>query len=688
MKKILLLILFNFIFYVVYCQTKPAAKTDTTKKKSGTAVATAPTDSLHVKFPLPMISTRFAKIDNIDMEPAPGALIKRFGVVDTAELKMTSCDFEKDAHAMVLFDRGRMLVTYHFIMMDRYKRIKIFDDDAKDEANIKIELSRKFGAEHIVFLEAETITLNNGKIEHTKLDPKLVYQQHIDQSRDEVAFTMPNVKAGSIIEYRYNLEREFSHNFPTWEFQGNLPTRYSQLDVALNPMFSFTMLANKNQPYVEDSPHGRGHIWALENVVSARDEPFKRSDADELQRMTFIISQVKVDGRVEKVNSSWAETGKEIATDKDFYKPFDQSLQGEDELIKRAKALPTQDQKIAFLFDTVKATVKWNEEKQWLSYHGIKSAWKNKSGNWGEINMILLRLLRQSGVNACPMLVSTRDNGRIVPDFVNFDQINKLVAYVPVDSAKNYVLDASDRYNTYNNVPYDLLNSYGLCLNKEKASYKLIFLKKSDPVRQVVVIDAEIKPDGTMKGTAQISNVSYDKAASVELYKKLDGNKYKQELTGYDNNIKITALKMENAEVDSLPLIQNVDFNLSLPGADEKYIYFNPNLFTPLRENPFIAKERYSPIDFGYARTYSINGHYKIPAGYTVEALPKNMNMVIADRSISFSRLTAAQNGYIIVNYTINYKNSLYLLSSYNDIYAYFKKMTETLNEQIVLKKL
>ena len=463
---------------IVRAQIKPAAKTDTTKKKITTPLVAAPTDSLHVKFPLQILNNKFDKIDSADMKLDPAIPITKYGYVDTADLKMASCDFEKDAHALVLFDRAEMVLTYPVIVMERQKRIKIFNDDAKDEANIKIELSRKFGAQRVVGLEAETITLNNGKIEYTKLDPKLVYEEHLDPSKDEVVFSMPNVKAGSVIEYRYILEREFSHNFPTWNFQSNLPTRYSQLDVFINPMFSFTVYSRKNQPYVQDSPNTFGHVWALSNISSTKDEPFMRSDADVLEQLTFLISQVKYNGKTEDVNSSWAELGKEIAGDKDFYKPFDQGLRDEDELIKQAKALASDDQKIGFLFNKVKTLMKWDEQKEWLSEHGIKSAWKKKSGNRGEINMILLRLLRETGIKAYPMLVSTRDNGKMVTDFVNFDQINKLVAYVPVDTVKNYVLDASDKYNAYNEIPFDLLNSYGLCLNREKPDYSLIFLKK------------------------------------------------------------------------------------------------------------------------------------------------------------------------------------------------------------------
>jgi len=286
------------------------------------------------------------------------------------------------------------------------------------------------------------------------------------------------------------------------------------------------------------------------------------------------------------------------------------------------------------------------------------------------------------------MLVSTRDNGRILSNFVNIYQINKLVAYVPVDSTKYYVLDATDKYNTYNEIPYDLLNAYGLCLNKDKDKYDLVFMKKETPAKEVVFINAEIKPDGTMNGAAQIASFSYNKSVSLELNKKLDEKKYIEYLTDGDNNLKVTSLKLENAEVDSLPLTQNIEFNLDLPGTDDKYIYFNPNLFTSLHDNPFISESRVADIDFGCSKTYSINGRYKIPAGFKIEALPRNMNLLMPDKSITFKRIAGEQDGYIIVFYTINYKKSFYPQAAYGDIYAYFKKMNEILNEQIVLKKL
>jgi len=690
MRKLFTLLLIPFILsYAVKAQNKPAAKTDSAKIKASQK-SSVKTDTTHVKFPLVIQSNKFDKIDSADLKLTPGIPIEKYGFIDTADLKLTSCDFEKDANAMVLFDRAEMVCSIPDIIIERQKRIKIFNENGKSEANIRIELNNKYGTERIIGIEAETINLTNGKIEYTKLDPKLIYMEHTDESKDAVSFSMPNVKAGSVIEYRYIWDRDFSRNVPDWAFQSNLPTRYSQLDAFLNPFISFSVLSKKDKPFIRDtvSMSGLGHVWALRDVPSSKDEPFMRSAADAIQSVTLIISSVNLGGLKRNISVSWAEVGKEIAGGQGFTKPFDQSLHDEDDLIKSAKALKTDDEKIAFLFNQVKTLMKWNEEKYYYSKDGIKSSWKKKSGNWGEINMILCRLLKLSGIKAYPMLVSTRDNGSIRPDFVNVYQINKLVTYVPLDSTKYYVLDATDKYNTYNEIPFELLNSYGLSLNKEKEKYDLVFMKKESPVKQIVFIDAEINAGGTMSGTAQTSSSSYNKAIYLELHKKLDEKKYNEYLTGDDNNLKITSLKLENADVDSLPLIQDIAFNLDLPGTDDKYIYFNPNLFTSLHNNPFISEHRVSDIDFGCSETYRINGRYKIPPGYVIDAMPKSMNLVMPDKSITFKRVIGEQDGYILVNYVINYAKSLYPQTDYPDIHAYFKKMNEILNEQIVLKKI
>lgn len=691
MKKLVFILIALILTYQeTRAQSKPLPKPDTAKV-SPKSKSRIKIDTITEKVPFSNQKVSFDQLDSADLKALnPDIPIKQYGYIDTADLRMTACDFEKDANAMVLFDHGVMAFGPFGIILQRHKRIKIFNDNGKEEANIKIEFNDRFGAEQVVDVEAMTITLINGKIVYTKLDPKLIYSVHTGKEKNEVTFTMPDVKAGSVIDYRYYWERESLHNIPRWYFQGDLPTRYSQLDAVLNPSIVFSAMSKKNKPYTKDTStyRGLGHVWALNDISSAKDEPYMRSASDALQSLTLSISSIKYGTTVQNVSASWAEIGKEIAEDKSFYKPFDQSLHDDDDIVKQTLLLKTPEEKIAFIFNQVKTLMKWNEEESWVSKDGIKSAWKKKSGNWGEINMIVNHFLKLSGVKAYPMLVSTRDNGSIFSNFANGYQINKLVCFVPLDSTKYYVLDATDKFNTYNVIPFDILNAYGLVLNKEKASYELFYIKNETSNKQLVLINAAINANGSMKGTAQIASYSYNKSTTLELHKELDDEKYKEFLTNNDNNLKISSLKLENAEVDSLPLVQNIDFNLDLPGTDDKYIFFNPNLFTSLHSNPFITEQRVSDIDFGCNKLYSINGRYTIPEGYKIEALPKNLNLKMEDGSITFRRIAAEQDGMILVSYVINYKRSYFPQSVYPGLHEYFKKMTDILNEQIVLKKI
>jgi len=139
-------------------------------------------------------------------------------------------------------------------------------------------------------------------------------------------------------------------------------------------------------------------------------------------------------------------------------------------------------------------------------------------------------------------------------------------------------------------------------------------------------------------------------------------------------------------DVDSLPLIQNINFNINLT-AEDGYIYLNPNLFTSMRKNPFLDAIRYNDIDFGYNNNTVINGIFKVPAGYKVDALPKNMSIIMPDTSIIFRRMINQQDDVISVRYVVSRKKSIYFKKDYADFYDFFKRLYQMLNEQIVFKK-
>jgi hypothetical protein len=302
---------------------------------------------------------------------------------------------------------------------------------------------------------------------------------------------------------------------------------------------------------------------------------------------------------------------------------------------------------------------------------GIQDAWDKKTGNSAEINMIVCRLLKKAGVTAYPMIVSTKKNGKINPFFPNLNLFNNTVVYIPVDSTKNYVLDASSKFNLYNTIPTEELNTFALSIDEKNEDYKTVFLENNDQVVQSVFLNAEIKTGGKMSGTAEITSTAYNKTNAAKKYKTDGEQKYIEYLTNKDNNLKVSSIKMENMEVDSLPLTQKINFNADL-GVDDSYMYFNTNLFSLMGPNPFTDEIRFSDVDFGYRDNYSINGMYKLPAGYTINALPKNVSINIPDGSLLFRRTIAQGDGVITVRYVLNHKKTIY----YNQDYPHCSSFT------------
>ena len=629
-----------------------------------------------------------------------------FGKIDMADLEMKACDFEKDANAEVLFDKGNVYFGADIMSITNevHRRIKIFNDHGKDEADIHIKYYSGNHLEYITGLQAQTINLVDGKPEITKLDKKLIYTKTIDKNYSEITFTFPNVKPGSVLEYKYSFNTNKFYNLPDWDFQDNIPVRYSEFYTSVPDVFYFRANVNTTREWAkykttEDSRSllegGHAYAYNLENTLRAManvpslpNEPFMSCYHDNVQAVRFQLVSVKpIGGFVTNHSDTWGKVGGILEDDADFGGQLKRKVNGEEAIIAKAKAIKSIDQRIAFLFNEVKKAMKWNGSDRWYTNDGTYRAWENKTGNSTEINLILYHLLKQSGIEAYPMVVSTREHGRVVPFYTSLSQFNRGVVYVPIDTAKTYILDASGKYNMYNQTPAELLNSSGLYIDKSKDLYDIILVKENSPARESVFVTAEIKAGGKVDGNVQISSSSYNKIKAVDRYKTDGEKKYIEFLRHDDNNVKVTGLTLENMEVDSLPLMQKFDFNLDLAGSDENYIYLNPNLFSALKTNPFLSENRQTDIEFGYSRTFSINGIFKMPAGYKADALPKSASMVMPDKSFTFKRIVGEQDGSIVIRYNVSYNVSEYPKANYADFYAFFKKMHEMLNEVIVLKK-
>src|SRR5215213_4426896 len=127
-----------------------------------------------------------------------------FGKISKEELLESTCDFDKDAEAVVLLDYGKMYLDITgpqlYTELQVHTRIKILKKEGLKWADIKLRYKHYLNAQQINNISANTYNLDDGgNVAISRLDKKLVYEKKLTGKYTQENFTMPDVKVGSVI---------------------------------------------------------------------------------------------------------------------------------------------------------------------------------------------------------------------------------------------------------------------------------------------------------------------------------------------------------------------------------------------------------------------------------------------------------------------------------------------------------
>lgn len=100
-----------------------------------------------------------------------------------------------------------------------------------------------------------------------------------------------------------------------------------------------------------------------------------------------------------------------------------------------------------------------------------QKAYTDKTGNVAEINLMLTSMLRYAGLEANPVLISTRSNG--IAYYPTIAAFNYVVSAVDI-SGELVLLDATEKYSNINVLPFRDLNWIGRLVKKMVQQLKLI----------------------------------------------------------------------------------------------------------------------------------------------------------------------------------------------------------------------
>ncbi|WP_323788402.1 DUF3857 and transglutaminase domain-containing protein [Psychroserpens sp.] len=648
----------------------------------------------------------------------------KYGKVSEEELKETINPNDTSANATVLYKKHDVRFEYResdgFVqIVEVHERIKIYNNEGFNWATKKIRLYNRSASnsEDLQELKGYTYNLVDGDVEKEKLKKDGIFEEIANKYWKYKSFTMPNVKAGSVIEYVYEIMSPYTQIDDIY-FQYSIPIKTYELRVStpeylvynnlLNPRAAYVpnlvnSKANKSITFTSKQSNGTGAGAStfsssksnyLDNVISCnatnvpalKDEPLVDNLDNYASKLIMELSMTTFPNTPYKTYStSWEQITKNIYDDPDFGDQLSKTNYFDEDVDALISGVTNPIEKAALIFDFVKSKVKWNEFYGFTSESGVKKAYNDGSGNSADINLMLISMLRYAGINANPVLISTKNNG--IPLFPTRQGFNYVICIIQGDGF-SALLDATESYSTFNTLPLRTLNWQGrLILDNGRSTW--IELQPNVVSSDVTYLNAKINPDFSIEG--KIRNQKTDYVAKQFRNRFADANpeEYIKYVERNNGELVVSELEIENARNVSQPI--NLTYNYSTTNEIEEVgdnLYFTPMLFLASEENPFKAEKRSYPIDLSYPFNDKYVINIMLPEGYEVESIPQSKKIQFNEGQGEFTYLVNENGRFLQLTINFEMKTSLVLSNDYEIFKNFYTSIIETQAEKIMLKKI
>ena len=639
-----------------------------------------------------------AQINIVGQTPPP-----EYGKVSLEELTMKSYIADKSCEAVVLYDVGKSFFTHSNegfrLVFERKTRIKIFTKSGLRWAEIEIPFYAEGNVfEQVSAIEASSFNVENGLINKTSLDPKKVYEEKTNEYWRQKKLAIPNVKEGSVIEYKYTITSPYMFNMHDWKFQQTIPTRYSEYIVKLTPFYEYVylMMGQKylsvKESYVEKGlPSYLGsiqyqnmvHRFVMEKVPAFTDETFITSIDDYIFQIDFQLSRInRPDGSKMEYITTWPKLINELLKDTDFGSYLKNVEKAAADYIN----LPDIDgksnlEKLELLVNTVKASFSWNKQFDYFPRKSLKEFTKEKTGNTANINLFLTGLLNAAGFEAYPVIISTRDHGKIKSDYPFAHFFNDVIVLVTVDG-KHILTDATQSLCPYNTIPPWCINEKGLVIRKDAEDWVLLTNDEMSSIRHNFILKFNPEAD-TVTGGCKLSASHYDAFNYRKDYQDDTGKVADYFLgKGYTGIDSVSILNFDDP-LKSYSLTAGLTYPVEKAGDK---IYFSPFMLEAPEENPLKQATRLYPVDMTYLKSRIYISTISIPEGYSLDFVPADYSLKTNFLDIEYS-IKKLQENILHAEAYYEFKKVVYEPGDYMNLRYTLNEAIKKLNEKVVLKK-
>lgn len=648
----------------------------------------------------------------------------RFGKVSKEELLQKEHPTDPSANAAVLYREVKTEFQYNqdsgwYMVTDYFERVKIYNKEGFDWANAEINLYKGEGEDKLLGLRGNTYYLDeNGKVQDEKLRKDGIFEEETSKYLTQTKITMPAVREGAVIEYKYTINSPFIFNIDEFRFQETIPIEKVNMVFKTPEYFIYKTHQRGWVPYKVDKVtrersitfrqttrdlrplSGSGipetttrevkfkedtYSVDIDNVPALKEEAFVGNLNNYTTALQFEMSYIDFPGSPLKTYATnWEDVSKSIYRVDLFGAELERKNYFEKDLNNILQGVSSSEEKIGRIFSYVLNKMTWNGYNGYYTNEGVRDAYKKGSGNVADINLMLVAMLRHANLEANPVLVSTKSHG--IPLFPTRNGFNYVIAGVDLPQG-TLLLDATNKDAEIGVLKSSIQNWKGRVVKKDGTS-GWVSLSSMIPAVKSTMIAAEITPDLMLTGKNQsrfTGNYAFKYRSD---FKSLNEDAQRKKIEKDLTPAELANLEFENLASPGAPVSLKYDFEaMDLVEDVAGKLYFSPMVFLATEETPFKTETRLYPIDFGYPIKDRYIVTISLPEGYNVESLPENVVYNLGENQGTYRYLISQAGNKLQLSVEFAINQSYIAAEEYGNLKKFFELLIAKENEKVVLSK-
>lgn len=537
-------------------------------------------------------------------------------------------------------------------VFEHTRRIMILNEQGITLGDLAIPFySSGNNSESISRFSATTYHYDGKKVQREKVRQRDGFVSEEGNNWYELKFALPNVRPGTIIEVQYTITSDFLEQLRDWQFQYSFPVEHSQYSLKMLSIFKYRMYyrgfvdldVNKVTPKLQSfrinqkitsgglSFEGNSfsatfdiqeYLWVARNVPAFQTEPYTDNIRNYLASMNFeMVGEQWPDQKPKNLTASWEDVSRVIHEAQGFGKFLNSAYTEVFNYIKLDNE-KGQDEILQQALEAIRGKIRWNNRTGLWARQTPEEVLHSAQGNSAEINLMLCALLRNSGIEANPVLLSTRSNGRIPTDDPTLFQFNYLIIAVPDKEGTHRLLDATDQYLPAGYIPQRALNGRGRMITAQES--KWVTLENPGVHKVDKTYRMKLNNDGSLTGTLEYQ---YHQLARHDINQHLQMVGEEKVLMDIESHLNTSISEPDIIIPEELtePIIIKGSLEIREMVLKVSNEFFFPLLlFETMKKDIFRQEERLYPINFSQKESTQVSIILQLPDDMQLVHIPAN----------------------------------------------------------------